>query len=477
MKPTTIFLSTRPTRHRLSSAGSRGSLLIVAMLLCVIIGISLASFIQLGRTGLNISNRSFYNNAGINLAETGLEEAMWSVNKQSTDSASAWSSWTLAGVNSSRKWTGFAFDQNTTGLVRVYINNYNGGAGNPKLVARATITPPQGSPIEKWIEVTLRKRSKFANGLVAKQSISFSGNNATVDSWNSDPDNNPATAAVPYSSAVKHDNGSVGSISVSVDAVLVQNADIWGFAATGGALPSVGSNGRVGPFGTANGTMDPSRVSTDFSANFDPVTPPSASYTALGNINSGMTLPRAGDVAAADGKYYYSAGQVNFNNAALVISNKVVLQLTNSSSSIDIGGGSGALNINTGATLEVYAAGDIKIAGNGVLNGGTTLASANQPANLQIWGTKTSSTQDIQIAGNGVLSAVVYAPMGSVKINGNGDVEGSVVANDITVVGNAQFHYDESLGNLGGNNPYGITKWKELTLAADRAAYASVLSF
>ncbi len=451
--------------------------MIVALIITAIIGISLASFIQLSRTGLNISNRAFYNNAGINLAETGLEEAMWSVNKQITNSSAAWASWTISGVNASRKWTGFTFDQNTTGIVRVYVNNYNGGGGNPKLVARATITPPVGNPIEKWIEVTLRKRSKFANGLVAKDSIRFSGNNASVDSWNSDPDGNPATAAIPYSATVKHDNGSVGSISVSVDAVLVQNADIWGFAATGSALPAVGSNGLVGPFGTSSGTMDPSRVSTDFSANFDPVTAPAGTYITLGNINSGMTLPRVGDVAAGDGKYYYRAGQVNFNNAALTISNKVVLELTNSSSSIDIGGGSGALNINSGAALEVYAAGDIKIAGQGAMNGGTSMGTANQPINLQIWGTKTSSTQDIQIAGNGVLSAVVYAPMGSVKINGNGDVAGSVVANDITVVGNATFHYDESLGDMGGGNPYGITKWKELTGAFDRTAYSSALSF
>jgi hypothetical protein len=451
--------------------------MIVAMILAAIIGISLASFIQMGRTSLNISNRAFYHNAGINLAETGLEEAMWSVNKQTADSTAAWTSWNRSGVNATRKWTDFTFDQNTTGIVRVYINNYNGGGGNPKLVARATITPTTGNVIEKWIEVTLRKRSKFANGLVAKDSIRFNGNNASVDSWNSDPDLDPLTPAIPYSAAVKHDNGSVGSVSVSVSAVLVNNADIWGFAATGGSMPSVGSNGLVGPFGTSSGSMDPSRVSTDFSANFDPVTAPSATYTSLGNITGGMTLPRVGDVAAADGKYYYSAGQISFNNATLRISNKVVIQLTNSSSSIDIGGGSGALNIDTGASAEIYAAGDIKIAGNGVMNGGSTTATANQPSNLQIWGTKTSSTQDIQIAGNGVLSAVVYAPMGSVKINGNGDVAGSVVANDITLVGNAAFHYDESLGDLGGGNPYGITKWKELTSASDRAAYASVLNF
>ena len=48
---------------------------------------------------------------------------------------------------------------------------------------------------------------------------------------------------------------------------------------------------------------------------------------------------------------------------------------------------------------------------------------------------------------------------------------------DAVAVGNAAFHYDESLGNFGGSNPYRVSKWKELTTAADRAAYASVLSW
>ena len=72
---------------------------------------------------------------------------------------------------------------------------------------------------------------------------------------------------------------------------------------------------------------------------------------------------------------------------------------------------------------------------------------------------------------------MLYAPQGSVKINGNGDVLGSIVANDITCVGNAYFHYDESLANFGGNNPLRISKWKELTSAADRATYASVINW
>lgn len=473
-----------------AKCATRGSLLIVAMILTAVIGISLTTYLQLGRTSLSISNRALYNNAAMNLAENGLEEAMYSINKRVADPSYTWSDWTTANAGADVRRMlptsgSYTFDQNSSGTARVYIYGYQGVA--PKVVARSTVTlgGSASRPIEKWVEIQLRKTSKFANGLVAKTSITFSGNNASVDSWNSDPDNNAATAAIPYSAAVKNDKGTVGSISVSVDAILVQNADIWGYAATGGSLPAVGPNGLVGPFGTASGTMNMANVSTDFTASFDAVTAPTTTAYSLGGISGGMSLPRVGDVAAADGRYYYTATQINFNNATFAVaklnvgdpSPKVVLTLTSTTTSISIGGGSGALNVQTGATLEIYAPGDISIAGNGIMNGGTTAGTANQPISLQIWGTKTSGVQDVSIAGNGVLSAVVYAPQASLKINGNGDVMGSFVANDIRLVGNAAFHYDESLANFGGANPYRVASWKELTTGAARATYAGVLSW
>lgn len=479
-------MNTCPVSHRpavsprgLPRAQSRGSLLIVAMIFSAILGIAITSYIQLARTNLNVSSRAFYNNAGINLAETGLEEAMWSINQMVAENPDAWRNWSDDSIDAWRKWEGYEFDQNATGTVRVLVKNFKGSVA-PIIVARASVDVAQGADLDKWILVTLRKRSKFANGLVAKESIGFSGNNATVNSWNSDPDNDPTTPAIPYSDAVKKDNGSVGSISVSVDAVLVQNADIWGYAATGGALPKVGANGLVGPFGTSSGTMDMTRVSTDFSANFDPISAPTKAYYVIGAIDGSdatlLTLPRAIDAPAADGKYYYEATQINFNNKQLVFERNVVIKLTDPTTSISIGGGSGGVTIKAGASAEIYAPGDVSIAGQGILNGGTTALTANQPAACQIWGTSPDA-QSISIAGNGVLSAVVYAPMGSVKINGNGDVCGSVVANDITVVGNANFHYDESLANMDSGNPYGITGWTELTSATQRAAWPKLTTF
>ncbi len=489
------------THHRHTQ---RGSLLIVALILCSVIGISLVSYMHLGRTSLTISNRALYNNAAINLAENGLEEAMYSINQMVADEAYTWGGWENNGVgptsNAWRKWSDLTFDQNARGMIRVHIYNYK-GVNAPKIVARSTISLGGGSsaPIEKWIEVSLRKTSKFSNGLVAKTSIVFNGTNTAVDSWNSDPDNNPGTAPIPFSAGVRNDQGSVGSISVGVDAVLVKQADIWGFVSTGGADPTgtIGSGGSVlgsgstfDPATWASANVDPSRISTDFAASFDPVTPPAKTYIDLGGpINSDTVLPRAADVAAglvnADGNYYYTATRVDLVNEYLRVTGKVILNLTYAAGiSVDVGGGSGIINVTAPGSLQIYTAGDIKIAGKGVANGvdadangELSDAEVKQPINFQIWGTKTAGAQDIKVAGNGTFSGVIYAPQGAVTVNGNGSVSGSIVADTITMTGNAKFHFDESLANFGGGNPFRVSKWKELTSAADRAAYASVLSW
>ncbi len=497
------------------------------MLLSAIIAVSLTSYIRLGRTALNLSSRSFYNNAAMNLAETGLEQAMWSINTMALDglgaSSPGWASsgygwykldYTVFAADPSNPWKGhkwaykylnfFQLGQNTSGGVFVMVKDWDAKVAAPAITSWAFIYPsgavdglssgkwwPPWSggsdQISKWVRVVLYKRSKFANGLVAKQTINFKGTNPTVDSWNSDPDNDASTAAVPYPTdpvgttpwnEAAHDLGTVGSIAVTVNSVAVQNANIYGYVATGGSAPTIGSQGVIGPFGTADGTIDPTHVSTDFTANFDPVTAPSATYTNAGALSSNKTFPDDYPAATLQGgKYYIECSSMGGSNSVYTIAagKTVVVKCTGD---VNVLGGSGAIQINTGGTLELYGAGDIKIAGKGVSNGidananGTIEASEmGQPAQCQIYGTKTASLSTIQIAGNGALSACVYAPMGSVTINGNGDVAGSVVANDITVVGNAAFHYDESLGNLVTGNPYGISKWDELTTAGSRTIW------
>ena len=80
------------------------------------------------------------------------------------------------------------------------------------------------------------------------------------------------------------------------------------------------------------------------------------------------------------------------------------------------------------------------------------------------------------MAGNGALKAAVYAPNGSVQINGNGDVMGSVVGREVIITGNANFHYDEALAQEAGNTPFKVTRWRELTGSADRETWQAVFT-
>ncbi len=496
-----------------SQQTQRGSLLIVAMLLCAIIGIALASYLQLTRTALTLSNRSLYNNASMNFAENGLEEAMYSINKMVDDPDYDWekNGWGIVGADAHQKWTNTGLSQNTIAVYRVYVFNYK-GVVKPKLIARSSVTLGGASSpmVEKWIEVDLEKTSKFSNGLVARNSIIFNGTNASVDSWNSDPDTDPSTKAIAYSTdpSVRRDNGSVGSISISNTAVDVRGADIWGYVASGTSVSQtiedtvsttgyiLGKNSVYDPatWGT-NTNVDPNRLSTNFTTNFDPVSAPTATAISLGTIDSSTELPRKNGsgviidtpTLAADGKYYYyySATQVSLKStdSLKITSGNVILTTGESSGKSVTLGGQSSLSITTGASLQIYAPADIDLTGGGVANGtdnngnkDISLTEANQPVNLQIYGTKTSGTQTIKIAGNGVFSGVVYAPQGSIIITGNSDTLGSFVGNSITVSGSAAFHYDESLANFGGKNPFRVAKWQELTTSDQRSKYSKELT-
>jgi hypothetical protein len=444
--------------------GTRGSVLITALLVAAIIAVVLASYLNLNLSSTRMAKRTFDGYAALNLAEAGTEEGVWSFNRAIAGDSAAWNGWTNNGVSAWQTFSNFEFTASTRGNVKVYVDSYNPPAGaQPKVVAQAAVSSPGGLPVTKMIEVTLRRRSYFASGLVAKDNVVFSGSNASVDSWSSDPDSNVSTAAIPYSTAVRTDRGSVASTAVGNTAVSVNQADIWGTVATGGAAPLVGNNGSIrGADTPASVKVDARRVSTDFNADFPTV---SAPLTGTVVTSLGPTLGTAGTVTR------WRTNDVTLNGTqSLRILGQVYLVVTAGSGApaVDITGNA-SLDIPAGSSLAMWVEGNLKIAGNGLGNGNV------QPVTCQIWGTNTSQVgQDIQISGNGALKCVLYAPFGDVKINGNGDVMGSIVARTITLVGNAAFHYDESLRDFGNDMPFNISKWRELSSAADRARWTEI---
>jgi hypothetical protein len=458
MRPRSI-LCLPPSAYRRQQC--RGSVLIVALMLTAIIAMMLASYLGLNLNSTRQAKRGFYSSAALNLVEAGAEEAVWSFNRATGGHTDAWTGWSDDGKSAWRKFTDFDFTQNTSGWVQVYTTSLNPAPGiNPRIIALASVNPPDGAPLIRMIEVTLRRRSYFASGLVAKESVTFKGTNTSVDSWDSDPDNNPATAAVPYSAEVRKDRGVVASTAVVNEAVLLNHADVWGYVFTGGNQPVVGSNGSIrGADTPAEVMIDERRIATDFNAEFPPVFAPNDGTHLLA---VGATLGTAGETTV-----WRCPTLTLHGNKTLTILGHVTLILTAGPgvNAIDVTGNASII-IPAGSSLTVYVEGNVKLAGNGIGNANA------RPLSFLLWGTaQNPGGQDIQIAGNGALKAAVYAPNADVKINGNGDVMGSVVAGRITLVGNAAFHYDESLARYGDNTPFGIVKWRELTTAAERELY------
>lgn len=438
-------------------------MLIVAMLLAAVIALMLGSYLNLNLNSARQAFRSFQNYAAVNLVEAGAEEALWSYNRSAEGQADAWNGWTTNSPAAWRKFDGFDFTGNTSGWVKVYVGNTQPAAGSsPKIVTLASVNPASGASITRMMEITLRKRSFFASGLVAKDSITFNGATATVDSWDSDPDNDASTAPVDYDASVRKDNGTVASTSVANTAALINQASIWGFVYTGGAQPQVGTQGSIRGANTPAGvTIDASRIATDFNAEFKNITAPT----------DGTYIPAVGATLGVLGlqtKWRCPAISLT-GNQTLTILGQVTLVLTAPSGTTALNmAGNAQIIIPSGSSLTLYVEGDVKIAGKGLANSNV------QPITAQVWGTNTTvGSQAIQIVGNGDLRASVYAPNAAVTVNGNGNVMGSVVANTITLTGNAAFHYDEALSDYGDNAGFSVDKWRELTTPAERSLYSS----
>lgn len=447
-------------RPRWSS--QRGTVLIVTLLLLSLLALGTGSYLALNLSATRLARQSYRQNASFHLAEAGAEEAVWSLNRATTGAEEAWSDWTRRGPSAWRKFSGFDFGGDTRGSVKVYVNNTSpAGQDRPTAVAQAVVESPGNPPSSRMIEVTLGRRSYFANGILARDTLRFAGLNTMVDSWDSDPDQDPTTPAVPYAPAVRSDHGSIATLAVLNSAMLVNQAAVFGSVATGGAAPEVGINGSIrGKDTPPEVRIDPSRVSTDFSADLPLLTAP-LDGTLL--LTVGETLGTAGQATK-----WRCPGITLRANQTLKILGDVTLVLTASlGSALDVTGNASII-LEEKSSLTVYVEGDLKIAGNGIANPNV------RPQTCRIIGT--GAAQVIQVAGNGDLKAVVYAPNAAVTLNGNGDIMGAVVGRSVTLTGNAMFHYDESLAREGDNTPFKVVRWRELTSAAERQAWAAVFA-
>lgn len=426
---------------RLLSPESRsrksGSALLVAIIFSFIAVALLGGYLKLSSNELRLSSRSFLFNSSLNLAEGGVELAIDALNRN--DNAG----WTV-GTDAfgtpywSRSFTGYNFGGPFDGEISVVVMNPN--STEPSIYAEGLSDGHLGGTLEKQVYVELTSGfSPFRNGFNSKEGIVLKGNNVEMDSYNSNDG--------PYGFGNVNSEVTVATTSVEVDSVDIGNAVIFGYVATGGAAPDVGPNGAITTHANPN-TVDLSRVTTDYYQEFPDVSQPSYP-SASSSVPSNGTL--------APGDYEISSWSAGGQDTLHIIGDTRIvvdgdMEMT----------GKASIVVDPNATLTIHVSGDMKLAGNGVLN------ASNKPGNIMVFGTATvDGEQNIQIAGNGDLSAAVYAPRAHVKLNGNGRVFGAVSAFSAMLVGNSHFSYDEALEDyIIGSGGYQVTEWVEFTGSA-----------
>jgi hypothetical protein len=242
-------------------------------------------------------------------------------------------------------------------------------------------------------------------------------------------------------------------------------------------------SGAVLTDSTAGTGWDSSLVDTNFVSNLiTPVAPalPASVNTVTTSITADTSLPRTGDVAAADGKYYYNFASgaailLGGNDRLTVAANVVVyLQSHTGATAVSIGG-TAKIQVASTGNLAIYTDGNMAVGGNGMAN-----SNANASSCL-IYGTNTGTGQTIAMTGNATTVTAINAPNAAFSITGSGEVWGAVIARTIALNGNAAFRYDEALprfiNTTGTGNPWGIAKWREMTQGSERELYAANFNF
>lgn len=430
----------------------RGSVLITAMMIAAVLGVALVGYLMLSRTALKLAHRTLFVNDASNLAEAGIEDALYCYNQVNAGIPhhTAWAGWTISGGSARRTLPPFNRDQSGVGTVKVFVNDYNHGGGKPYIISQATIVPfDGGAPIVRVMRVNLKQAGLFINGLVGLNGISLKGQ-PLIDSFNSNPSGNSAGPWLPYSAAL-----SAGNTLVIVKSGTIElgNGLIKGNVHLGAGVASP-------PAAQVTGT-----IQTDFTGEFKmPAYPTAAGVSQSYNVGSSMpaALPVAGHMPASDGRYYYFATGATIANTTIAPGANVSIIGTTTS----LGGG---VTISPGATLAIYMDGALNASSSGSLN------NSNWAGALQIY---TTTSVESSISGNGELRASVFAPNATLKATGggsSGSVVGSFVAKNIIATGQMSFHYDEALRYLStaGGSRWSAASWGEVRLDSDLTALSA----
>ncbi len=508
---------------------SRGSVLIVALLLASIIGVSLVSYIKLCTNSLKLAQRTMFATTAANLVEAGLEQAVWSFNQMGRGSTTAWSAWNTPVTT---KAAGVTMISGGSGYTSTPTVTFSGGGGSG-----ATATAIVTSGVVTDVKIT-----NGGSGYTSAPTVAFSGGSgtgaratatntsvtrtlpasdfplgqnasATVKIYVAGYDGVYTTPLVVAQATVTPGDGGppvVRTIQVRmrfngpwVNGVVARNgidwnghpmADSWNSNPTNSATGpwtayssagaranttvasltgtvSLGSGGVVngnlalGPTVTYGGSGSVSGATTN---NFNyPFTMPT--YPAAANLDNYYNL--GGSVPATLPRVLDVANTADGRYYYFAVGASFGTSITAGRNVTIVGSGttnvSGTVNIPSTSTLIVYT--------DGALSG--TFVNSSWAGALQLYSTTSAGTT---LNGNDNIRACIFAPNSAITGNGGGSsgaFYGSFVGASVRSNGHMDFHYDEALGRIPAAKPWTLTVWRELQTSTERDLYKAQLAY
>jgi hypothetical protein len=435
----------------------RGSVTLVALCMTTALGIALGSYIGLCSRSVQFSTRQLQQDRVRELAQVGLEEALWALNQDTwtTSGPAGNQTWTTSGANRTVTLTYPLDGQGATAQVALTIANYaSSGPTWPTITSAVTLTRTGGETFTRTVQAAARPAPLFGNAIASADSyVSFSAG-GTVDSWNSDPDNNSATAMVAYSftagNASNYEAVIAGRTNGNYGVVLTQ-ATLRGYVSTFGLPVSYSTSGSppakvLGPSTSGLVNVDTTRIGksafipmTDVFS----VTLPSLNVTTytllqlvLNLLGGVLNLPAGVDTCKINGNLKIDPHLIINPNPNITI-DKPVQMIVDGNFTIE---GDGVLTIKPTGSLQLFVTGDVTIGGKGIDN------QTNDPKKLAIFCTSTS-TDTLEYTTNEDFCGVIFAEHKPIDIRQNATFYGALLSRRfVRFTATAPvFHYDSSL--------------------------------
>ncbi len=413
------------------SSHERGAVLVLTLLISLVMIILAAPFLFKLTAQYRITDKSFKSLAALNLAEAGVERAIWELKYGDI------SSWN--GDSSSRTLTISSFqasDGIAIGDIDITVSDPEGD--NPVVEATGKVPFIDALTVDKTIRVVLEKgggSGLFDYGIFGDDGVDMDSN-AKTDSYDSRDG--------LYGGSNVDSQGHVGTNATHYGCIsLDSNAKIFGNAYSGpGSNPEsviiTRSNSRI--YGEKHSLSDLKEL---------PSIPPPEGLTYRGDYFLGSNNQ---DTISESG--VYSSFRLK-SNARVTVTSDVTLYITGDFSMRS----NTKLEISEGVNVTIILGGTFEQRSNTQINN-----LSREPPKLMVFGTD-SFNGEMEWNSNSQFWGAVYVPKANVIYNSNAAFYGSIICNHIHMDSNGKIHYDEALGDLdileGSDGSYIVKSWQE----------------